>query len=70
LIDTYGRHNRVTVESVVNSLFILFTSGVEGGVGEAYEDIRTVVLGILQAEFCTAPASEQGESKMQSSCFS
>jgi hypothetical protein len=37
---------------------------VESGVGEAYEDISTVVLNILQAEFGTAPVTEQGESKM------
>jgi hypothetical protein len=44
--------------------------GVGSGVGEAYEDISTVVLNILQAEFGTAPAAEEGESKIQNSCFS
>jgi hypothetical protein len=43
---------------------------VGSGVWEPYEDINTVVLNILQAEFSTAPATEEGESKMQSSCFS
>jgi hypothetical protein len=31
-------------------------------VGEGYEDISTVVVNILQAEFSTAPATEEGES--------
>jgi hypothetical protein len=31
---------------------------VERGIGEAYEDISTVVLNILQAEFGTAPVAE------------
>jgi hypothetical protein len=31
---------------------------VEGGVGEDYEDISTVALNILQAEFSTVPAAE------------
>jgi hypothetical protein len=31
---------------------------VESGVGEDCEDISTVVLNILQAEFGTAPAAE------------
>jgi hypothetical protein len=31
---------------------------VESRVGEAYEDISTVVLNILQAEFSTAPVTE------------
>jgi hypothetical protein len=33
---------------------------VESGVGEAYEDISTVVLNILQAETGTAPVTEEG----------
>jgi hypothetical protein len=39
-------------------------------VGEAYEDLSTVVLDILQIGTGTAPASGEGQSKMQSSCFS
>jgi hypothetical protein len=31
---------------------------VGSGVGEAYEDISTVVFNILQAEFGTVPATE------------
>jgi hypothetical protein len=34
---------------------------VESRIGEAYEDIRTVVLNILQAEIGTAPAAEERE---------
>jgi hypothetical protein len=43
---------------------------VGSSVGEAYEDISTVVLNILEAEIGTAPATEEGWGKMQSSSFS
>jgi hypothetical protein len=36
-------------------------------VGEAYEDISTVVLNILQAEFGTAPATEESKKAQCSS---
>jgi hypothetical protein len=44
-------------------LFLMLNSHEEtvgSGVGEAYEDISTVVLNILQAEIGPAPAAEEG----------
>jgi hypothetical protein len=64
---TFGQYCYWTSPAVFENRGVMVPVG--SGVGEAYEDISTVVLGVLQAELGTAPATEDSENMMQINCF-